>query len=282
MNTSLIGIITAVACMVVSIYWGGGEIMGYVDLPSIFIVFGGILAATAVSYPIRVLKNLIKVVGIAFKSRKVDLDQDVETILKLAHIARKEGMLALDGIVSEMDNHFLQQAVALIVDGSDPELVRNVLETELDFIRDRHASGQAVLLQMSAYSPAFGMIGTLIGLINMLAKLDDPSSLGPGMATALITTFYGSFLANVVFTPLAKKLGAMSDEECLGKEMILEGVLSIQAGENPRIIREKLNAYRSQTELREAEKKGGGEKNAAPEKKAAPQPRAGAPRKAAR
>lgn len=248
--------IIAFVCIVVSILLSG-DLGGYIDGPSIFIVFGGIIAATIVSYPMSVLKNLIKVMGMAFKSKKVDLSQDVENIINIANVARREGILALEETVREMDDPFLKKGIMLIVDGSDPELVRSIMETELDFIKERHAQGQAVLLQMSAYSPAFGMIGTLIGLINMLADLSDPDSLGPGMATALVTTFYGSFLANVVFTPLAKKLGIMSSEEYLRKELILEGILSIQDGENPRIIREKLNAFLSHSQLREYELKQG-------------------------
>ena len=197
-----------------------------------------------------VLKNLIKTIGVAFKANKVDLNKDLELILNLANIARREGILQLEETVSSMDDPFIKKGVMLIIDGADPELVSKVMETEIDFISERHAQGQAVLLQMSSYSPAFGMIGTLIGLINMLADLNDMASLGGNMAVALVTTFYGSVLANLIFTPLAKKLGSMSSDEILRKQMALEGMLSIQDGENPRIIREKLNAFLSQSQLR--------------------------------
>ncbi len=253
--TTIGGLVAGFVFIVVSIFWGDGDLGGYVDGASIFIVFGGIAAATVVSYPLSVLKNLIKIISTAFKAKNVDLSKEVDNIIDLANVARREGILALEEKVSGMDDPFLKKGIMLIVDGSDPELVRSIMETELDFISERHTMGQAVLLQMSAYSPAFGMIGTLIGLINMLAKLDDPSALGPGMATALVTTFYGSFLANLVFTPLAKKLGIMSSEEYLHKEITLEGILSIQDGENPRIIREKLNAFMSQSQLRQYEQK---------------------------
>lgn len=254
--------VVAIGCIIASILMTG-DLGGFIDGGSIFIVFGGLLGATIASYPLHVLKNLIKVIGTAFKAKKVDLSQDVDNIINIANIARREGILALEENVNQMDDPFLKKGVMLIVDGSDPELVRSIMETELDFIRERHSQGQAVLLTMSAYSPAFGMIGTLIGLINMLAKLDDPSTLGSGMAIALVTTFYGSFLANVVFTPLAKKLGVMSDEEYLRKELVLEGILSIQDGENPRIIREKLNAFLSRSQLRDYESKTGGNSEAA-------------------
>ena len=220
-----------------------GVLGDYINMPSVFIVFGGVIASTVISYPMESLKNLGKLMGNAFKAKKVDFQADIENIVKIANIARREGILALEETVNEMNDPFMQKGIMLIIDGSDPELVKSVLETELVFVRERHSSGQAILLQMSSFSPAYGMIGTLIGLINMLKKLDDPSSLGPSMAVALVTTFYGVILANLLFTPLAKKLAAQSADECLRKEMVLEGILSIQDGENPRIIREKLNAF---------------------------------------
>ena len=225
-----------------------GVIADYINLPSIFIVFGGVIASTVISYPMEALKNLGKLMSNAFKLKTVDFQADIENIVKIANIARREGILALEDSVKDMNDPFMQKGIMLIIDGSDPELVKSVLETELVFVRERHGSGQAILLQMSAFSPAYGMIGTLVGLINMLKKLDDPSSLGPSMAVALVTTFYGVVLANLLFTPLAKKLAAQSADECLRKEMVLEGILSIQDGENPRIIREKLNAFLPHTQ----------------------------------
>lgn len=237
------------ACVIIGILIPGANVMDYVDGASVFIVLGGVLSATVASYPLSTLKNLIKVISKAFKKNNVNLADDIEMVIKVANVARREGILALEETVSGMDDPFLKKGIMLIVDGSDPELVRSVLETELSFIKDRHSSGQAVVLQMSSFSPAFGMIGTLIGLINMLQKLDDMASLGPNMAIALITTMYGVLLANLVFTPLAKKLKTMSDEEYLRKELVLEGILSIQDGENPRLIREKLNAFLSNSEV---------------------------------
>lgn len=235
-------------CIIFSISLDG-LLSQYFDWASILIVFGGVLASTVVSYPLNVLKNLTKIIKNAFKAKKVDFNSDVENIIKIANIARREGILALEETISNMDDPFLKKGIMLIIDGSDPELVRSILETELTFIKERHTLGQAVLNSMSSYSPAYGMIGTLIGLINMLRRLEDPGSLGPAMATALITTFYGVILANLIFTPLSKKLGVISDEEYLRKELILEGILSVNDGENPRIIREKLNAFLSKAQL---------------------------------
>ena len=235
-------------CIVISILLGG-SIWDFYDLPSVFIVFGGVFAATVASYPIPQLKIMVKVMKNAFVAKKVDLSESVEMIITIANVARREGILALEETVQDTDDHFLKKGIMLIVDGSDPELVRSIMETELDFIRERHAHGRAVIDSMAAYSPAFGMIGTLIGLINMLTKLDDPGALGPGMATALITTFYGVLLANMLFNPISKKLKIIGDYEYLSKELILEGLLSIQDGENPRIIREKLNSFLSASQI---------------------------------
>ena len=241
-----------------------GVLGDYVDAASMFIVFGGVIAATVVSYPLDTLKNLGKLMGLAFKVKKVDFQADIENIVTIANVARREGILALEETVNEMDDAFMKKGIMLIIDGSDPELVKSVLETELVFVRERHGSGQAVLLQMSSYSPAFGMIGTLVGLINMLRRLDYPSTLGPSMAVALVTTFYGVVLANLLFTPMAKKLASQSADECLRKEMVLEGILSIQDGENPRIIREKLNAFLPHSQV-EAQNKKAQEETAARE-----------------
>ena len=246
--TTPIGMIAGFICIIITIYLSG-DINLYIDLPSMFIVFGGVIASTIVAYPLATLKSLGKIIGNTFRSKPVDFNADVELVLRIANIARREGILALEEAVENMEDEFLKKGIMLIVDGSDPELVRSILETDLDFLKERHGAGQSVLLSMSAFSPAYGMIGTLIGLVNMLNSLSDLDSLGPNMAVALVTTFYGVVLANLFFTPMAKKLSVFSSEEYLHKELILEGILSIQDGENPRIIREKLNAFLSNSQI---------------------------------
>lgn len=252
--TTIAGMLFGAICIVISILLDG-SLITFINIPSIFIVVGGVLASTVASYPMEQLVNLIKVIKNAFIMKKVDLTQDVEMIINIANVARREGILALEETVSNTEDSFLKKGIMLIVDGSDPELVRSIMETELDFIKDRHNQGQSIVETMAAYSPAYGMIGTLIGLINMLKSLDDPDALGPGMAVALITTFYGVVLANLVFTPIAKKLKVMGSAEYLRKELILEGLLSIQDGENPRIIREKLNAFLAHSQVEEEKPK---------------------------
>ncbi|MDR3277607.1 MAG: motility protein A [Oscillospiraceae bacterium] len=252
--TTILGLALGFAFIIITILIPGAKVSDYLDPASAFIVFGGVLASTIVSYPLEKLKGLVKVAANAFQAKKVDLTKIIETIVELANVQRREGILALEETVNNMDDPFLKKGLMLIIDGSDPELVQSIMELELSFIKERHSSGQGILLQMSSFSPAFGMIGTLIGLINMLGNLSDMDSLGPNMAVALVTTFYGVILANLVFTPLAKKLKIISDNEILGKELELEGLLSIQGGENPRIIREKLNSFLSRTQLAVAEK----------------------------
>jgi chemotaxis protein MotA len=251
--TTIIGIGFGFACVIISIIWNGANIADYIDMASVFVVIGGVIGSTIASFPMSTLKNLIKIISKAFKKSDINLTEDIEMLIRIANVARREGILALEETVSDMDDPFLKKGIMLIVDGSEPTLVHDVMETEISFIQDRHSSAQGVLLQMSAYSPAFGMIGTLIGLINMLRDLADMSALGPNMAVALVTTFYGVILANIIFTPMAKKLKSMSADEILQKELLLEGMLSIQDGENPRIIREKLSAFLSRSQLRIAQ-----------------------------
>ena len=220
-----------------------GQIDSYIHIPSIIIVLGGTIASTLASFPLKNFLNTSRVIKKAFSYKETSPDEVIEEIINLANIARKEGLLALEEYAEELQDDFLQKGIMLIVDGTDPELVRNILETELTFLEEIHMDGQSIFETMGTYAPAFGMIGTLIGLINMLKDLDDPSMIGPNMSVALVTTFYGSILANVVFLPLARKLKIRSKSEVLVKELTVEGLLSIQAGENPRIIEEKLKTF---------------------------------------
>ncbi len=224
---------------------GSGSIMGYIDFYSVVITFGGTLAATVFAFPFSGLKEGMIALRHVFFYKGYSAETVIKTIIDLANIARKDGLLALEEAAQELKDEFLQKGIMLIVDGTDPELVRNILETELAFIEERHGGNQNVFETMGTLGPGFGMIGTLIGLINMLANLKDPSSIGPNMAVAIVTTFYGSLIANLFCTPVVNKLKIRSSQEILLKEVTLEGMLSIQAGENPRIIEEKLKAFLS-------------------------------------
>jgi len=240
--STVIGLFLGILVMIGGIL-ASGELSSYWNFASIIIVLGGTMASTLTCFPLKNFLNTSKVIKKAFFYKEESPDEVIGEIINLANIARKEGLLSLEEYAENLNDRFLQKGIMLIVDGTDPELVRNILDTELIFLEERHADGQSIFETMGRYAPAFGMIGTLIGLINMLKYLDDASAIGPNMAVALVTTFYGSALANVVFLPLANKLKVRSKSEVLIKELMIEGLLAIQAGENPRIIEEKLKTF---------------------------------------
>ncbi|MBR6902017.1 MAG: motility protein A [Synergistaceae bacterium] len=221
----------------------GGNLGAYIDMPSVMITLGGAIGATVISNP----GNRLKAVGGALKSVFIshapDLIGMVQMIVSFAEKARREGLLSLEADVAEVESDFMRKAIQLVVDGTDPELVRAILDTEIGVFEDRHSANKTVFDNLAEFGPSFGMIGTLIGLIAMLGNLADVSALGPGMAVALITTMYGSMLANMFAIPTAKKLAARSAEEVKAMELMVEGILAIQAGENPRIVEEKLKVY---------------------------------------
>ena len=244
--STILGFVIGVVCIVISITIGGGKLTeGFLDAPSAFIVFGGTIAAMLVSYPIPKLLEGLKTIKYAFSKQEIDPTEVIQKINDLALSARKEGLLALEEIAQNMDDPFLQKGILLIVDGTDAELLRSILETEIAFVENRHKDNQKVWESIADLGPAWGMLGTLIGLIIMLGQLSDPSTLGPKMAVALVTTFYGSLIANFIATPIANKLKLNSNDEILHKQVMVEGLLSIQAGENPRVIEEKLKAFLS-------------------------------------
>ncbi len=240
--TTILGLVLGFGFIVWSILLGG-DLLWYWDAPSVVVVAGGMFGGFLVAFPLKEVLNLGKIFAKTMKNNEFDIDQIITKIIELANVARREGLLALEEAVSEIKDDFLQKGVMLIVDGTDPELVKNILETEIENISERHGKGKSMMDMFGSLAPAFGMIGTLIGLVAMLQNLSDPSSIGPAMAVALITTFYGSIFANLIFIPMAAKLALKSNEEILIRNVMIEGLLSIQAGENPRIIEEKLKVF---------------------------------------
>lgn len=221
-----------------------GKINNFIDIPSVLITFGGSFTTLMTMEPS--LKTFVNKLASFRLILKTPVNNDVDTIkniIALSNTARKEGLLALEETASAIEDDFLKKGILLIVDGTDPELVRSILETELGCIEGRHNDTIGFWDKLSAMGPAWGMIGTLIGLVNMLKDLSDPSTIGPNMAVALITTFYGSLLANWVCIPVVNKLKAINATEIMMKEVVVEGLLSIQAGENPRVIEEKLKSF---------------------------------------
>ena len=260
---SLIGIILCFAMMLYGIIDGAGInnlVKEYWNFPSAIITFGGAFAATLTSHSLAGYISGLKSFGLIFKAPMVNTAEMIRKIIDLSNVARKEGLLSLEEAAADMDDAFLKKGILLMVDGTDPELVRAIMETELVSIEGRHKTCIGFWDTLGAMGPAWGMIGTLIGLVDMLYHMDNVATLGLAMAVALITTFYGSVLANAICTPVSNKLKVDNAAEMMLKEVMIEGLLSIQAGENPRVIEEKLKSFLSPNE-REAASSGeaGGE-----------------------
>ncbi len=240
----LVGCLGAVFYGIVSGDQGMDALGNFYDFSSILItIIGSFMCLLTMSESIPGFLNGLKSFSLALKVPKNDEGEVIHTIIDLANVARKEGLLQLEEAAADIDDEFLKKGIMLIVDGTDQELVTSILETDLSCIERRHNKNIAFWNNLAAMGPAWGMIGTLIGLINMLKLLDDPSSIGPNMAVALITTLYGSLLANWIGIPIATKLSSINAKEIMTKEVICEGILSIQAGENPRVIEEKLKSF---------------------------------------
>lgn len=256
------GIVAGLIFMILSIALGQDGFAGikyFLDAPSAMITFGGALAAIFAGYNIKSFLSGLKSAKIAFKGGNIDPAGIISKVIELSNVARKEGLLALEDAANGLDDAFLQKGIMLIVDGTDPDLVRGIMETELINIEDRHKANITFWEDLGGMGPAWGMIGTLLGLVLMLYHMEDASTIGPSMAVALITTFYGSVLANWICTPFATKLKAINGAEMKCKEIVIEGLLSIQAGENPRVIEEKLKSFLAPGDRAAASTEGGGE-----------------------
>lgn len=245
---SIIGLVVAIVLVIISICLGDEGVLSlkrFLDAPSAMITFGGAFAVTlTMCSSIQDFLANLKSISLIMKPVKSNEEEVIKQIIDLSNVARKEGLLALEEAANEsIEDDFIKKGVLLIVDGTDPEFVRSILETELDCISDRHKNVISFWENLGSMGPAWGMIGTLIGLINMLGNLSDLAAVGPNMAVALVTTFYGSMLSNWICTPIATKLKANDAVEIMIKDIVVEGLLSIQAGENPRIIEEKLKSF---------------------------------------
>lgn len=239
---TLVGFILGMLVVLGSILMGG-SLVAFIDIPSMVVVGGGTMAAILVNYPLTRVKMVIQVVKNSFVTKLPDEREEIERIIRYAQVARREGLLALEEKLPEIDDPFLVKGVQLVIDGFPAETVRDILSIEMDFQRARHAEGKEMLEQFAAFAPAFGMIGTLMGLVQMLQNLSNPDDIGSGMAVALLTTFYGAVLANLLFTPMAGKLAFRDKEEMLLREIMIEGVIAIQSGDKPQLIREKLKSF---------------------------------------
>lgn len=231
--------------VVYGIISNGASIPGYLDLPSTVITIGGSLAGVLGSHKLKDFIGGFKSMALVFKDEVMDAGAVISNVINLANVARKEGLLALEEASGDIEDPFLKKGIMLVVDGTDAELVRGILETELVCLEERHKKVIGFWEKWAELGPAWGMIGTLIGLVNMLNNMEDASAIGPAMAVALLTTLYGSMIANWLCTPIASKMKVNNDLEVIVKDVMVEGLLSIQAGENPRVIEEKLKSFLS-------------------------------------
>ena len=237
---TLIGVIGAIGAIFFSILLGG-DIGMFVNIPGLMIVVGGTVAVTLMKFPMNLTLGAFGIALKAFVYKAQVPGEIIEQSVELANVARKQGLLGLESV--EVENEFLKTGIQLVVDGNEPELVSKILSREISLSIERNEIGLNVFKAIGDVAPAMGMIGTLIGLVQMMSNMSDPKALGPAMAVALLTTFYGAVIANTIALPIADKLSHRSNEERLNKSMILEGINAIQEGLNPRMLEELLNAY---------------------------------------
>ena len=240
---SLIAIVGGIGVIFLGVLTSGGSIGGIIDIPSIFVTVGGSFFSLFLCDSLKNVLGMFKVMGRCFKTFDYGEKNLIQNMVALSEKARREGILALEEGLDDLDDVFLKSGLRMVVDGTDGNVIRSILENEMNQMEARHMVGINLVTQWAGFGPGFGMLGTVIGLIGMLNNLEDKSSLGPNMAVALVTTLYGSMLANWLFGPMAQKLISQNSAELRSREMVLDGVLSIQAGANPRILAMKLLTY---------------------------------------
>ncbi len=219
------------------------DLNAFADAGSVAIVVGGAISAALISFPLKNILGIAKVVKNCFFAKARDPNEIIAELVKYAEVARRDGILALENAISDVKDEFLVAGIQMAVDGTDPELIENIMMSDVETIEGRHSDGKALFDNIGRYAPAFGMIGTLVGLVIMLGNMSDPNSIGPAMAVALLTTLYGAVVANLVALPMADKLGMRSREEIMLKMIIVRGVMAIQSGDNPRIVEQKLKTF---------------------------------------
>jgi len=243
---TLLGILVAGGLVLGSIFWGGSGTW-FINYPALMIVVGGTLGATLINYPLGDLISVFKVTKNAFKHQSLKPMGMIPMMVKFAKKARREGILSFETALKEVEDPFLRRGIQMAIDGMDTESIEEVLTTEIMWAQERHRLGAEIFATMGTFAPAVGMLGTIIGLIQMLMQMTDPGAIGAPMAVALLTTFYGTVLANLLFLPISGKLKVRSKQEVLAKQMVLQGILAIQMGDNHRIVEQKLKAFISPT-----------------------------------
>ena len=239
---TLVGILVSFGLVIVSILMGG-EGTWFVSAPSLMIVGGGTMGATLLAYPLVDVLGVFKVAKNVFMHKSQVVSELIPLISEFAKKARQEGILSFESQLADIEDPFLVQGIQMAIDGMESSAIEDVMTTEIIYLEERHRLGSEIFSTMGTFAPAVGMLGTIIGLVQMLMQMEDPSQIGAPMALALLTTFYGTLVANLVFLPIAGKLKTRSKQELLIKQMVLEGVISIQSGDNHRIVEQKLKAF---------------------------------------
>ncbi len=251
-KSTVIGLAIGTVAIIMSILLGG-SLLGFVDAPSFAVVIGGTIATFFTDFSMPEVKSIPKILGIAMKPETSPMKETIDQLVDMSEKARREGILAIEKVINEITDPFMKGGLRLAVDGSEPEAIEESMATEMENIEKRHKQNHAILEAAGTFAPAYGMIGTLIGLVNMLANMSDPASIGPAMAVALLTTLYGAIIANVVFLPIKGKLEGRTTNELTQKELIIAGVIGIQGGDNPRMLKAKLETYLPPSERSEEE-----------------------------
>ncbi|HOO40218.1 MAG TPA: MotA/TolQ/ExbB proton channel family protein [Syntrophales bacterium] len=239
---TIIGIIGGFTLVITAMGWGGG-LSWFLDLPSMMIVLGGTFGAVLINYPLSTVVKVIPAAKNIFFKRETEVQEVIELFVEMAGITRREGLLSLERMEAKIEDPFLSKAVGLVLDGVDPTDVEIILETEIQSVAERHRIGAEIFTTMGNFAPAMGLMGTLIGLVKMLMQMSDPAMIGPSMSLALITTFYGVILSNLVFLPIAGKLKTQSSHELFIKYLMLNGTLAMQSGDHPRMVKQKLLSF---------------------------------------
>jgi len=241
-KATVIGIVVSYAFVLASLVTGAG-VMTYVNMPSVLIVVGGTFGILFINFPMSDVLGTLGPLKKAFFHKSENIDELIANLVEYSVKARKNGILSLENSIEEMDTSLMKTGLQMVLDGEDPKTVKAILETDLENREDRHKVAIAIFDSIGAYAPAMGMIGTLIGLVAMLKTMKDPSTIGPNMAVALITTFYGAIIANMFALPISGKLALRANEESLIGQIVIEGIMSIQQGDNPRIMEQKLHTF---------------------------------------
>jgi chemotaxis protein MotA len=240
---TIIGLLLAWGALGTALVMEGGKMADLVNPSAFILVIGGTVGATTIAFSMKQLTSVPTIVKNAFFTSEADLPQMIRIVVDFARKARKEGILALEEECRKVENKFLQTGLQLVIDGTPSEMVREILETEIVSLQERHKVGQNIFNTMGGFAPTLGIIGTVMGLVNMLGNLNQPGKMGPAIAAAFIATLYGVAFANLVFLPIGTKLKSRTSEEIIAYDMIVEGILSIQAGDNPRMVELKMMAY---------------------------------------